>query len=64
MVVVPGVACAPGPVQLRAVAAASVVGEAMVAITLAAALLEKFGSDSLTELSRNVDSYLQQVRSY
>lgn len=47
-----------------AVAAASVVGEAMVAITLAAALLEKFGSDSLTELSRNVDTYLQQVRSY
>jgi chorismate synthase len=47
-----------------AVAAASVVGEAMVAITLAAALLEKFGGDSLTELSRNVDSYLQQVRSY
>lgn len=47
-----------------AVAAASVVGEAMVAITLAEALLEKFGGDSLVELRRNVDGYLQQVRDY
>ena len=35
-----------------AVPAAAVVGEAMVALVLADALLEKFGGDSLTELSR------------
>ena len=46
-----------------AVAAASVVGEAMVAITLAAALLEKFGGDSLDELRRNVDGYKHHVES-
>ena len=47
-----------------AVAAASVVGEAMVCITLADALLEKFGGDSLGELSRNVAGYLAQLARY
>jgi chorismate synthase len=47
-----------------AVAAASVVGEAMVAITLCDALLEKFGGDSLGELVRNVDAYRAQIRAY
>ena len=47
-----------------AVAAASVVGEAMVAITLAAAVLEKFGSDSLDELRRNVEGYLRQIEAF
>jgi chorismate synthase len=47
-----------------AVAAASVVGEAMVAITLADALLEKFGGDSLGELTRNVSSYVEQVERF
>lgn len=47
-----------------AVAAASVVGEAMVALTLADALLEKFGGDSLRELSRNVSGYRAQVEAY
>jgi len=47
-----------------AVAAASVVGEAMVAITLADALLEKFGGDSLKELVRNVTSYREQLVQY
>jgi chorismate synthase len=47
-----------------AVAAASVVGEAMVCITLADALLEKFGADSMRELVRNVDGYRAQVREY
>jgi len=47
-----------------AVAAASVVGEAMVAITLAAALLEKLGGDSLGEMRRNLDGYLAQLRAY
>lgn len=47
-----------------AVAAASVVGEAMVAITLAGAVLEKFGSDSLDELRRNVEGFRRQVEAY
>ena len=47
-----------------AVAAASVVGEAMVAITLADAVLEKFGGDSLKELVRNVDGYRAQVAAW
>jgi chorismate synthase len=47
-----------------AVAAASVVGEAMIAITLADALLEKFGGDSLGELVRNVTSYREQLARY
>lgn len=46
--------------DICAVAAASVVGEAMVAITLCDAVLEKFGGDSLRELRRNVEGYLAQ----
>ena len=38
------------------------VGEAMVALVLADALLEKFGGDSLSELRRNFDSYLDHLR--
>ncbi len=41
-----------------AVPAAAVVGEAMVALVVADAFLEKFGSDSLTELRRNFDGYI------
>ena len=44
--------------------AAGVVGEAMVALVLARAMLEKFGGDSLAETKRNFDAYIQQVRSY
>jgi chorismate synthase len=47
-----------------AVAAASVVGEAMVAATLASALLEKFGGDSLAELMDNVAAYRRRVEAY
>ena len=47
-----------------AVAAASVVGEAMVAIVLADALLEKFGGDSMKELARNVAGYRAQIEAY
>jgi chorismate synthase len=47
-----------------AVAAASVVGEAMACIVLADALLEKFGGDSIRELARNVDGYLSQLDEY
>jgi chorismate synthase len=47
-----------------AVGAASVVGEAMVCIVLAHALLEKFGSDSVRELVRNVEGYCAQIGEY
>lgn len=47
-----------------AVPAAAVVGEAMVAITLGDALLEKCGGDSLGELKRNYERYLEQIRDY
>lgn len=50
--------------DICAVAAASVVGEAMVCLTLADAVLEKFGGDSVTELVRNVTSYRAQLRAY
>jgi len=39
-----------------------VIAEAMLAIVLTEALLEKFGGDALSELKRNVDGYLAQVR--
>jgi chorismate synthase len=41
-----------------AVPAAAVVGEAMVALVVADALLEKFGGDSLSEVRRNFDGYV------
>jgi len=44
--------------------AGGVVGEAMVALVLARALLEKFGGDSLEETLRNYDGYLDQVRRF
>jgi chorismate synthase len=43
--------------DVAALAAAGVVGEAMVAIVLADAVLEKFGGDSMAELKRNVAAY-------
>jgi chorismate synthase len=45
-----------------ALAAAGVVGEAMLAIVIADAMLEKFGSDSMTEMRRNFDGYLEQLQ--
>jgi chorismate synthase len=44
-----------------ALAAAGVVGEAMVAIVIADALLEKFGADSISELRRNFDGYVKYL---
>ncbi len=41
-----------------AVPAAAVIGESMVALVLADALLEKFGGDSMSELGRNLQGYL------
>jgi len=46
-----------------AVPAAAVVGEAMVALTLADALLEKFGGDSIAELQQSVDAWSGRIRS-
>lgn len=44
-----------------AVPAAGVVAEAMVALVLANAMLEKFGGDSLGETRRNLDGYLAAI---
>jgi chorismate synthase len=46
------------------VPAAGVIGEAMLALALARAFLEKFGGDSIPETRRNFDSYLDQVRRF
>jgi len=48
--------------DVTAVPAMGVIAEAMLAIVLTEALLEKFGGDALSELKRNVDGYLAQVR--
>ncbi|GAA3217594.1 chorismate synthase [Oerskovia jenensis] len=44
-----------------AVPPAAVVAEAMVALVLAEAVLEKFGGDSVSEVRRNVEGYLASV---
>lgn len=46
-----------------AVPAALVVAEAVVAIEIANAFMEKFGGDSLKEIKRNYEGYLEQLRS-
>src|SRR5712672_106685 len=43
------------------VPAAGVIGEAMVALVLADAFLQKFGGDSLLEMKRNFDNYARQI---
>ena len=50
--------------DVAVVPAAGVIGEAMVAIVLAQAFLEKFGGDSLAETRRNYDGYVAQVRNF
>jgi chorismate synthase len=47
-----------------AVPAAGIVGEAMLAIVLADAFLEKFGGDSLDEIRRNHGAYLDSVKQW
>jgi chorismate synthase len=44
-----------------AVPAAGIVAEAMVALVLADAVLEKFGGDSVAETRRNLQSYLDAL---
>jgi chorismate synthase len=47
-----------------AVPAAAVIAESVVAFELARVFLEKFGGDSLLEIRRNYQGYLDQVRRY
>jgi chorismate synthase len=47
-----------------AVPAASVVGEAMTALTIADAFIEKFGGDSMEEVMRNYRGYLEYVKRF
>ena len=46
------------------VPAAGVAAEAMVALVLADAFLQKFGGDSLTEMRRNFDQYARQIQEF
>jgi chorismate synthase len=48
--------------DVTAVPAMGVIAEAMIALILTGAMLEKFGGDSLAEMKRNVDGYLTRVR--
>ena len=50
--------------DVTVVPAAGVIGEAMVALTLAGAMREKFGGDSLGEMKRNFEGYREQLRGY
>jgi chorismate synthase len=47
-----------------AIPAAAVIAESAVAFEVANAFLEKFGGDSFTEIARNYQGYLRQVRDY
>jgi len=47
--------------DVTAVPAAGVVAEAMVALVLAEAAIEKFGGDSVDEMRRNAESYLKHL---
>jgi chorismate synthase len=46
------------------VPAAGVAAEAMVALTVAGLVQQKFGGDSLVEMQRNFLGYIEQIRSY
>jgi chorismate synthase len=47
-----------------AIPAAAVIAESVVTFVVAQAFLEKFAGDSLTELRRNYEGYLEQVRQF
>ena len=47
-----------------AVPAAAVVGEAVAAFVIAQAMREKFGGDSLAEMKRNYDGYMDYIRNF
>jgi chorismate synthase len=46
------------------VPAGAVAGEAMIALVLADAFLQKFGGDSLSEMRRNFDNYARQIEDF
>jgi chorismate synthase len=46
------------------VPAAGVAAEAMVALTIARLMIDKFGGDSLGEMKRNFDAYREQIRRF
>jgi chorismate synthase len=47
-----------------AVPAAAVIGEAMTAIVVADAFLEKFGGDSIEETKKNFNSYIEYLKKF
>ncbi len=47
-----------------AVPAAAVIGEGVCSIEIANALIEKFGGDSVSEMRRNYDGYLAQIKRF
>jgi chorismate synthase len=49
--------------DVTAVPAMGVIAEAMMAFVIAQAMIEKFGGDSLGEMRRNFDAYVQQIGS-
>jgi chorismate synthase len=50
--------------DVAVVPAAGVIGEAMVALVLSQAFLDKFGGDSLGETRRNYDGYVKQIERF
>ena len=50
--------------DICAVPAAGIIGEAMVALTIADVFLEKFGGDSMEEIHRNYGSYIRYVKNF
>lgn len=50
--------------DICAVPAAGIVGEAMVALIVADAFLEKFGGDSMAEVKRNYESYIEWLKKF
>ena len=50
--------------DVTAVPAAGVIGEAMIALVVADAMVEKFGGDSMGEMRRNFDGYWRQLHEY
>jgi chorismate synthase len=50
--------------DITAVPAAGMIGEGMMALTLSAAMREKFGGDSIGEMKHNFDGYREQLRGY
>jgi chorismate synthase len=47
-----------------AIPAAAVIAESVVAFVVAQAFMEKFGGDSLSEIKRNYEGYMEQVRQF